>query len=79
MSKAVTRRRGRQGVRKLLFIDARKAHLNPECLKDVYIELPAEAGAEEGKCGKLIYWLYGCREAAPFFFLALMNCNGVYV
>ena len=30
----------------------------------MYIELPAEAGAEEGKCGKLIYWLYGCREAA---------------
>ena len=26
MSKAVTRRRKRQGVRKLLFIDARKAH-----------------------------------------------------
>ena len=64
MSKAVTRRRKRQGVRKLLFIDARKAHLNPECLKDVYIELPAEAGAGPGKCGKLVYWLYGCREAA---------------
>ena len=30
----------------------------------MYIELPAEAGAEEGKCGKLVYWLYGCREAA---------------
>ena len=63
MSKAVTRRR-RQGVRKLLFIDAKKTHLNPECLKDVYIELPAEAGAEVRKCGKLAYWLYDCREAA---------------
>ena len=31
MSKAATRRRKRQGVRKMLFIDAREAHLNPEC------------------------------------------------
>ena len=30
----------------------------------MYIELPAEAGAEVGKCGKLVYWFYGCREAA---------------
>ena len=43
MSKAVTRRKKRHGIRKLLFIDARKAHLNLECLRDVYIELPAEA------------------------------------
>ena len=28
-----------------MFIDAKKAHLNPKCLEDVYMELPAECGA----------------------------------
>ena len=31
--------------RKLLFIEARKAHLNPECKEHVYIELRTAAGA----------------------------------
>ena len=31
-------------TRKLLFIDAKKAHLNPVCKEDVYVELPDEAG-----------------------------------
>jgi hypothetical protein len=52
------------GPRKLLFVDARKAHLNPKCDGDVYIRLPEEAGAEPGNCGKLNFWLYGCRPAA---------------
>ena len=44
ISRAATRRR--DGVRrKLLFIDARKAHTNPKCEGDVYIELPEECGA----------------------------------
>ena len=66
LSKAVTRRmRGsKQGCRKIMFIDAKKAHLNPRCEEDVYIELPEEAGHEEGMCGKLKYWLYGFRRAA---------------
>ena len=50
--------------RKLMFVDAKKAHLNPRCEEDVYIELPAEAGEEPGMCGKLEYWLYGFRKAA---------------
>jgi hypothetical protein len=60
LSKAVTRRmRGsKRGCRKIMFIDARKAHLNPWCEEDVYIELPEEAGHEEGMCGKLRHWLY---------------------
>ena len=49
---------------KLLVIDARKAHLNPPCEDNVYIELPEEAGVNPGVCGKLKYWLYGCRPAA---------------
>jgi hypothetical protein len=30
----------------------------------LYVELPEEANVEEDKCGKLIHWLYGCRQAA---------------
>ena len=55
-------RRGRR--RKILFMDARKAHLNPKCDEEVYIELPEEAGASEGVCGKLQFWMYGMRQAA---------------
>ena len=62
-SKAATRRRGRRR-RKLLFIDVKKAHLNPKCEEDVYIELPEECGAPLGMCGKLNFWLYGFRKAA---------------
>ena len=47
-----------------MFIDAKKAHLNPECEENVYIELPSESGSKEGVCGKLNYWLYGFRPAA---------------
>ena len=36
--------------RKLLFIDAKKAHLNPHCEHDVYVELPEEAGCGPGIC-----------------------------
>ena len=50
--------------RKLMFIDAKKAHLNPRCFEDVYIELPEEAGEGPGVCGKLEFWLYGFRKAA---------------
>ena len=64
-SRAVTRRKKKgTGPRKLLFVDARKPHLNPKCDGDVYIRLPVEAGAEPGICGKLNFWLYGCRPAA---------------
>ena len=47
-----------------MFIDARKAHLNPKCEEDVYIQLPEECGCPEGMCGKLNFWLYGFRKAA---------------
>jgi hypothetical protein len=63
ISRTASRRKDGR-FKKMLFVDARKAHLNPKCEEDVYIELPAEAGAELGKCGKLNYWLYGCRPAA---------------
>ena len=47
-----------------MFIDAKKAHLDPVCESDVFIELPKEAGAGPDKVGKLNYWLYGFRPAA---------------
>ena len=66
MSKAVTRRYrgGARVIRKMMFIDARKSHLNPRCKEDVYIALPPEVGAEVGKVGKFNFWLYGFRPAA---------------
>ena len=44
----------------MLFADVKKAHLNPLCDQDVYLWLPDEAG----KCGKLVHWLCGFRQAA---------------
>ena len=67
LSKAATRSRGKYGrmrKRKLMFIDAKKAHLNPKCLQKVFIDLPEEAEQGEGVCGELVFWLYGCRPAA---------------
>eukprot|EP00973_Karenia_brevis_P000592 83559-Karenia_brevis.AAC.1 len=46
-SRAVTRRADGR-VRKSMFVDARKAHLNPKCDEDVYIQLPEEYGASPG-------------------------------
>ena len=50
--------------KKVMLLDAKKAHLNPRCEEDVFIELPPEAGEREGVCGKLVFWLYGFRKAA---------------
>eukprot|EP00973_Karenia_brevis_P077023 10695622-Karenia_brevis.AAC.1 len=63
MSRAVTERvDGRS--RKLMFIDVKKAHLNPVCEEDVYLDLPEECHCPPGFCGKLVYWMYGMRGAA---------------
>ena len=56
ISRAATRRKD-GGWRKLLLIDVRKAHCNPRCEEDVYIQLPEECHCPEGMCGKLVYWL----------------------
>lgn len=63
ISRAATRRKDGR-YRKLMFIDAKEAHLNPKCEGDVYVSLPEECGRPEGMCGKLNYWLYGFRPAA---------------
>eukprot|EP00973_Karenia_brevis_P004545 621038-Karenia_brevis.AAC.1 len=41
MSRAVARRSGGRS-RQLMFIDVKKAHLDPVCEDDVYLELPEE-------------------------------------
>eukprot|EP00973_Karenia_brevis_P080291 11137390-Karenia_brevis.AAC.1 len=47
-----------------MFIDVKKAHLNPRCEEDIYLELPKECNCPPGYCGKLKYWMYGMRGAA---------------
>ena len=64
LSKAATRRPNSNKKKKLMFIDAKKAHINPECKDKVYIKLPEECGVEMGKCERLKHWLYGFRPAA---------------
>ena len=67
LSRAATRETvGQTGPRKLLIIDAKKAHLNLRCEQDVFTELPKEAGCGPGICGKLNFWLYGFRPAAAW-------------
>ena len=63
LSRAATKRTDGR-YRKVMFIDARKAHLNPKCEEDVYIEVPEECGLGKEWCRKLNYWLYGFRPAA---------------
>ena len=73
-----------------MFIDARKAHLNPRCEGAVYVSLPEECGCPAGFCGKLNFWLYGFRPAAAAWekhyagllekegFIRGMSCGVVY-
>ena len=50
---------------KPMFIDVRKAHLTAACDKPhTYVQLPVEAEAPPGVCGRLLRWLYGMRGAA---------------
>ena len=45
---------------KLMILDAKKAHLHARAERDLYIELPAEAG---GGCARLVRSFYGTRDA----------------
>ena len=47
-----------------MYLDAKKAHMIPKCDHDVYVQLPLEAGAQPDECGKLLFWLFGCRPSA---------------
>eukprot|EP00973_Karenia_brevis_P053451 7428645-Karenia_brevis.AAC.1 len=47
-----------------MFVDVKKAHLNPVCEEEVCLELPEECHCPLGYCSKLNYWMYGMRGAA---------------
>ena len=51
-----------QGDRKIMVVDAKKAHIHAWAQRELYIELPPER-AQPGKCGKLRRSLYGFRDA----------------
>ena len=54
---------GRRKKRKIIFIDAKRAHLKLRCLVDVFVELPEEAHGGPGECAELFRRLYGCKPA----------------
>jgi hypothetical protein len=54
-------------IKKLGFIDIKKAYFHAKVKRPLYVKLPAEAlepGEEKTICGKLNYSLYGTRDAA---------------
>ena len=51
------------GPLKLMLLDVSRAHFQAKAEGDIFVELPEER-REEGKCGKLLYNLYGTRCAA---------------
>ena len=46
---------------KIEFIDIKRAYLQVDAKREVYVELPQEDW-EEGKCAKLIKAMYGTRD-----------------
>ena len=50
------------GARKLMVVDAKKAHIHAWAQRELYIELPPER-AQPGMCGRLRRSLYGFRDA----------------
>ena len=49
-------------AKKLMVIDARKAHLNAIPTREIFVELPPEI-RKPGICGRLKRCLYGTRNA----------------
>ena len=62
LSFAATGRKEGGGGRKVLVIDARKAHLHAVPGREIYVALPPER-QQEGMCAKLRRCLYGTRDA----------------
>ena len=56
--------RRKDGRVKKLFIDTKESCLHSRCESELFIELPEEARAANGKSGKLNFWLYVFRQAA---------------
>ena len=60
--RAATGRRSGSGGRKILVVDARKAHLHVTTERDIFVELPPEI-RRPGMCARLKRCLYGTRDA----------------
>ena len=63
ISRAATARSTSRGGRKILVIDARKAHLHAMTDRDIFVMLPPEI-RRAGYCGRLKRCLYGTRDAS---------------
>jgi hypothetical protein len=62
LSHAATGRKTSRGGRKVLVVDARKAHLHAPAERLVYVDLPPEV-RQPGMCARLRRCLYGTRDA----------------
>ena len=62
LSHVASGRTGKRGGRKVMVLDAKKAHLHAFAEREIYIELPPER-RKPGVCGRLIRCLYGTRDA----------------
>ena len=51
------------GQEVLGFLDVKRAHFCSAATREIFVELPAEAGYPEGMVGKLPRSMYGCRDA----------------
>jgi hypothetical protein len=63
ISRAATGRTSSKGGRKILVIDARKAHLHAMTERELFVDLPLEI-RRPGYCGRLKRCLYGTRDAS---------------
>ena len=55
----------------LMLIDVRRAHLYNAARRKVFVELPAEAGADKSKVGHLLRSMYNCRDAGVHWEFAI--------
>ena len=64
MTERIVFNRGRkeEGAQ-LVFIDIKRAYLQVDAKRDIYVEL-LEEDREEGTCAKLVKAMYGTRDAA---------------
>jgi hypothetical protein len=78
ISRAATGRASSTGGRKILVIDARKAHLHATTERELFVDLPPEI-RRPGFCGRLKRCLYGTRDASArweAFLAAELKKNG---
>jgi len=53
----------RSRTQRLRLVDVKRAHFCAPAAREVYVELPSEAGEPQDKVGRLLKSMYGCRDA----------------